>query len=347
MKTPDQIKDIAQRVQLTALNSYLVDGKEHFAYNQKPYFASHLAPLHFGSNDGHPQQEQEDHTIQSMTNIIYTKFYCKLQQKEKKAAKINVQISDPEFVKTLSEANLSTDGYDYGWMVYSFDSNGSPWASKNGAIKQLHTGTYVNDNPSKKGIAAVGDKVHVYRKKEDTKTQPAFYYANGNVPLPQDASFTRFYFNIKPEGATVLIQHLTSLLNYYQIPFSFKCLNNPKNYVRTDSAVLYLDKLNTPLVYILLGSFVDSLKEYLNNDIPLFALKLWDGIGFAEDPSNGDSFGMSRSRLIAKGLLESFKKGDENDTQRVKTVEDYLTQSGYDIPKFHINPHTHFEYNFA
>lgn len=341
-----QVSDIIKQVEITDKTSYTVNGKEHFSYHQKPYFSTTISPYQFGKNEGHADIEQQNHLVENLTNMIYSNFYCKIETASKDKPPMNVELSDPDFVETLSKANTSTDGYDYNWRVYALDGGGIPWGSKNGVIKQLQAGTYINTNAANKGVAAVNEVVHVSRKKESRDSQPAFYFSNSNNPLPQDVRYTRFYFNITPEGAPVLLSHLTSTLNYYKIPFSFKCLNSPKQYIRTDSAVLYLDKKNTPLAYVLLGSFVDHLKPYLKEGLPLFAKKLWKGIAFAEDPGNGDSFGMNRSRLIAQGLLNSFLN-DDNENQKQKTVIDHIEKSGFDLEQFHLNPHSHFEYNFA
>ena len=46
----------------------------------------------------------------------------------------------------------------------------------------------------------------------------------------------------------------------------------------------------------------EELAEHLRPDTPLFTKQLAPGLGFAEDPGDGGSFGMHRCRLLAEAI---------------------------------------------
>ena len=59
-----------------------------------------------------------------------------------------------------------------------------------------------------------------------------------------------------------------------------------------------------------------EVREHLQPPTPLLTLKLHDGIGLAEDPATGESFGMSRSRLIAQAIWDAYARGTQSEESR-------------------------------
>ena len=51
--------------------------------------------------------------------------------------------------------------------------------------------------------------------------------------------------------------------------------------------------------------------------MPLLDQRLHDGIGLAEDPATGESFGMSRSRLIAQAIWDAYARGQQSEESRM------------------------------
>jgi len=114
-------------------------------------------------------------------------------------------------------------------------------------------------------------------------------------------------------------------------------------YVRSDAAVLYLDKKHVPVVSILLKSVLAELKDDLNEEIPLFTKKLYKGVGFAEDPGKGMSFGVSRSQVIAEALVEAFLSEKQDVLAHVLTT---LERKGFLIESMYLNKPTELIPNF-
>ena len=71
----------------------------------------------------------------------------------------------------------------------------------------------------------------------------------------------------------------------------------------------------------------------------MFTQKLYNGVGYAEDPGKGISFGMSRSTVIAEALVDSFLK-NESKKEQVESAIRALSMKGMAIDRLHLNKHT-------
>jgi hypothetical protein len=103
---------------------------------------------------------------------------------------------------------------------------------------------------------------------------------------------------------------------------------------RRDATVLYLpgrffEKCATP---------IGSLARELKADVPLFTKLLSRGIGLAESPSTGESFGMHRCRLIAEAIIESRRQGRDDVEARLMAAEDRFAAEGLSLARPYLNP---------
>ncbi|MCH2195313.1 T3SS effector HopA1 family protein [Kordia sp.] len=333
-----QVQQIIKAIEITSLSTYKVHGQEEYVQNQMPYqtFAEDFKS--FGSNSTVDSQQQRTNLINALTNTIYSKFYCSIKSGDH-TSKIPPKADRDEFMNQLSQANASVSGLDYHWKVYNIDTaTGNTYIQKNGELRWLQPNGYQFANPQQKQ-AAVNTFVNLTRQKENRNIQPVFYHAFSNEMFPQEVEIGRFYWNVTPEGASKLINALTTTLNDYKIPFQFKCLNHPELYVRSDSAVLYINKKHVQLVAIILNSIIPNLEPYLVDEIPMFTKQLFKGVSYAEDPGKGQSFGMSRSATIAAALVEAFQQ-EKNTKQTFDIVVNSLARKGMSLDRLHLNKHT-------
>lgn len=346
MKTSNykkQIESIVNSIEITSLSNFKVKGKEEFISYQMPYTTFSGDLKSFGNNNVIDDNQRKQNLIQSLTNSIYAKFYCGISD-EKSSSKLPSKVEREVFMDELSEANKTVDGLDYNWMIYNVDATGNAFVKKNDELRWLQPNGYQFNDPNQKQ-AQVNTKVNLVTTRENKGIQPVFYHVFSKEIFPQEVELSRFYWNVRPDGAAKLIELITSTLNDYKIPFQFKCLNHPELYVRTDSAVLYLDKKHVHIVSVILKSIITELKPYLVDSIPMFTQELYKGVGYAEDPGKGMSFGMSRSSVVAEALVESFLK-DEKETIKTQSVINYLESKGMSIDRLHLNKHTLLTPNF-
>lgn len=337
----EQIKRIVNGVNILSIDKYEILGKSETVKYQSVY-QNYTGDLKsFGGNQVVDETQQKSNLVQALTNRIYGLFYCGIPI-DYPTEFIPSKVERDQFMDQLSLANSSKGGLDYNWTIYNIDGNGNTFAKKGEELRWLQPKGYQFQDPNQTQVA-VNTRVNLVKTKESKTIQPVFYHVFGDELFPQETELARFYWNTTPEGAGVLVEKITSVLNDYRIQFQFKCLNHPDLYVRSDSAVLYCPKKYVPVVLQLLKHILPELKPYLKEETPMFTKRLYKGLSYAEDPGKGMSFGMSRSTIIANALVDAFVK-DEKDVYAF--VEKALETQGMLLDALHLNKHTVLTPNF-
>lgn len=277
-----------------------------------------------------------DTYVATLTGILYSQYYA-LKQSCRNSTSMNTKMpmgNDSVFLKQLSENNRTQDRVEHGWK-----------------INRLHTSGYVDISRSEQHLTvplsqimnysngqapALGQIVSVYFPREQDSPNPGFYYVYSNTGINAFQVLTRIYWNVTAEGAAILTNYVTTKLNHYRIPFMFKCLNHPELYTRRDSAVLYVAEYGDPLLYQVLQELAHSVREYLQEDVPLFTFKYADGIGIAESPSVSESFGMHRMSLLAQSMVKHFQERELRKTLIHHMASTFL-QHGINPQKPYLN----------
>ena len=292
--------------------------------------------------------QRRNETVYHMGNLFYANFYCRgtvPKEENGLSGADDPAVPDAaEFLQQLQAANHSQDRFDHGWSIHSIDRDGGMLVQKWNFIRQVKPGEFI-----KEGLGGLypGERVMIWLKKEWKEENSAFYYVFGNtLGDGEGMHLSRIYFNLKFSGSAKLIKSLTTHFNHHKIPFHFKCVQQPDRYSRTDSAVLYLSKRYANIAMQVLSTFYNDLKPHLNAGIPLFCKRLGKGIGFAENPPNsGDSFGMSRSNLLADGILKAIEK-QISKKDWLQEVLHSIEANNLKVDKFYLNPKTEFPYQF-
>lgn len=331
-----QLDTLLERIEILDEKSYLLDGEKNIVFQQQPHL-KHLTHLsEFGTNTVYNKRQLKNQLIQHLGSSLYT-LYCGVP-KEEKNFNIPSKKERNEFMDILSQSNYSTINPDRNWKIYSIDANGNAFAEKNGVLRSVTANSYVV-NPAQPNLT-MHQKIDFLRYCENRVAQPVFYYVYGDTFLAPDSNLIRIYWSIKPEGAALLVEQVTKILNGYKVPFNFKCLNHPNLYTRNDSAVLYFDKSNLSIVKRLLRPIIEVVKPYLTDKHPLFTDVIDTGVSIAEDPGDGQSFGMSRVTIIADALVDSQEKKIKNKKERKNWVIECLKEKGISYPRMSINLHS-------
>jgi HopA1 effector protein family len=244
--------------------------------------------------------------------------------------------SDPvSIVESLSAANTGRDRWESGWSLAQLMPNGHAMARKGDLANAFAPGEFAAANG---GPPSPGTPLHVFFARESRTQQPGFYVVNSETPAPLGAEsrMTRIYWHISEAGAAPLVQVLTTLLNRYQVPFRFKTLAYSGVYTRTDAAVLYFAARYHQIVSRILPSIRGEVRSHLRPATPLLAWKLHDGIALAEDPANGESFGMNRSRLVAQAIWDAYARGMQSEESRMAELEIQFQKSGLSLDRPHL-----------
>lgn len=238
---------------------------------------------------------------------------------------------DEALVAELSAANAGRDRWEEGWTITQIHSAGQVTAQRRGATRTLQPGQFLSkDGPGARPRS--GTPIVLFYPRESTSLQAGFYYSFGEVPEDDSFGFglARAYWNVSAEGAPRLVSLLTRRLNRFQIPFRLKVAVLRGEYERTDVAVLYLAKRFFPVFGDLLRDVHPELRPFLGEEVPLFALPVAPGVGVAEDPGNGESFGQHRCRVLSETCWSCFVAGDQRPEVLLAEAVRQLAAAGTD-----------------
>jgi hypothetical protein len=243
---------------------------------------------------------------------------------------------------TLIAANASRPAWDEGWRIDQILDEGRILARKGGAARSFLPGEYLTRRGLGVGPEA-GKPVGIFLPEGSADLQPGFYHAFGETACEfEDSGQTlRFYWNVSAEGAPRLMEAVTHDFNRFQVAFQFKCGTRTAHYPRRDAAVLYLHLRYYAIAAMLVERVHARVSAWLDAGTPLFARRLADGLGFAEDP--GDSFGKHRCKILAAVMAATRGKPAE---ERLEEVRREFERSGLSLDRPWLNAGSVDRYEF-
>ena len=169
--------------------------------------------------------------------------------------------------------------------------------------------------------------------KESFTDQQGSYLAFGRKE-PPGTKWLRIYWNVNPLGASIVTASASAILNRALIPFRLKVLLDT-SVRRRDAAVLYVPLSAWPAARSVIEQLHDTCG--LQPETPLFTKTVAPGIGLAEDPQTGVSFGLHRSWLVARSLVKSFLANEESEEQRWRNLGAEFAEEGLSIDRAYLN----------
>ncbi len=250
----------------------------------------------------------------------------------------------PGFVERLSAANTGAGCWDAGWEVTTIEV-GNALVCKRGLslLVERESCRQPDDGPIEAGAC-----VQLRLPKELLGISPGYYFALSDREDPSDdhSRQVRLYWNLRADGAAVFLRAATSLLNEAHLFFKLKVLNNASSYVRCDAGVLYVHKEDLAAVSVVLRPVYAEVGRYLKAGVPAFTKPLAPGVGLAEDPGQGESFGQNRCRLLAEGLIRAHEQRARSLDARLQIVLDCYAAAGVRLERPYLNAGSADDYTF-
>lgn len=284
------------------------------------------ATRHLEAMAGH-----EDSSLARLQLQIYHAAFAREFRGEPAAIPAESHRND-ELVRRLTQANPGRSRWEQGWRITRIEDNGTAIAERAGMVHPFVAGQYVVEDgehlPPRPRTS-----IRVFLPCESLTAQDGFYYVYGEStePLDPDHNPLRFYFNTRAETVAEVMQHVAGVLNRYEVPFRLKCPTAIEQYPRLDSTVVYFHPRLLRIVSMALRGLEPRLRPLLDDPVPLFTRGVADGIAFAEDPGNGESFGLHRSRLIAEALLQCHDRGELSSDSCLKEFRSLLERQHISI----------------
>ncbi len=167
--------------------------------------------------------------------------------------------------------------------------------------------------------------------------QPGAYMASGQTQ-PPGTRWLRFYWNVDHRGAIGLMASATAILNRWQVPFRLKVLLD-LSIRRRDAAVLYVPRDLWLAGGMVIADAYDALAQAgtLRPETPLFTKAVRPGVGLAEDPLTGASFGMHRAGLVARAMAKSYLRGRGGEHEQWEDLLDEFALEGLSLARPYLN----------
>lgn len=270
--------------------------------------------------------------LHSLQQRLYADCYCRGAAAPSADDAHNLARRPDAFVETLAAANTGTGSREPGWRVVSA-TDSELVVERNGLSLWIGPDDVV-EHP---GDLDPGARVHVRLPNELRKLSPGFYMVLGDAGFETDepTPIVRFYWHVVSAAAPHLVYLLSSRLNAARVPFRAKVVNDPARYTRCDAGVLYVHRHDYDAVAPVVRGAYRKLTGGLRPATPAFAKPLAPGLAVAEDPGDGDSFGMHRARLLAEGIISAHERGSDD---AVAVVADHFAAAGLDLDAPYVNP---------
>ena len=273
--------------------------------------------------------ESRGYLLNVLTSGLYADFYLRGKAKQSvRDAGQPWQHNQTAFQAELSAANSGIGYWEGDWHVRSVSGNMAVvWRDG------LQMAVSVHDCGVHADFGKPGTHVSVRFPNELLRMSPGFYMALGDKPLSASAGriVVRLYWNLTAEGAVPFVRAATKRLNEAGVAFRLKVLSDPELFSRCDAAVIYLPREDYQRLDKVMTAIYSTVREHLKPDIPVFTKGLAQGVGLAEDPANGDSFGMSRCRLVASGVVHAYESGKRTTDERLNSVEECFDREGLSL----------------
>jgi HopA1 effector protein family len=327
-QTPDRRPDPHDEL-IGVLNKFEIRSPVAFSFDGEP--ESDVRGFQSAPASGAASQS-DDALIKAIQAVLYDRCYARRPPRAAQAA-----TPDIEFARRLAAANAGRERWDRGWIIHQFGPNGQAFVRKGDRERVAVPGAFIFD--AAPGMTPqIGSSVSVRAPSETYEAQPGYYFAFGESldELADNLSLTRLYFHCRAEDAALLVSELTAALNRFQTPFQLKTPTAPALYGRTDAAVLYVGGRYFPIA----ARIVEFVREKVRLEAatPLFTKTLWPGVGAAVEPGTGESFGSHRCRLMAEGIVDAWRRGEQGAPARYAATEARFAAADLDLKRPWLGP---------
>jgi hypothetical protein len=229
--------------------------------------------------------------------------------------------------------------------------NGNSISEREGTVAIFEPGDYVNISNQLGEVVKRYNKITLTDKLVPFDDRVDWFWSNS---VQDDYEFEkqhiRFYLNPNRKSTVELALLLVQYLDYYNLPFKLKRLDENFLAERCDKIVLFVSQRHVTITSWILLHVHSVYEKQLKNRIPLFVRQLLSGIGFSEEPFVDESFGKTRCQWIASAILESeiglpysYSGPVDKDLIVTKILEQ---QEILDLETMHLNPRSVYPYNF-
>jgi hypothetical protein len=281
--------------------------------------------------------DARDYLVYNLTSRLYHAFYINgFAVPHKRQQGPALQTGLTPFVAELSAANTGHGFWEDGWQVRAVEDGYASVFRNNLLVRApLHNCMAESQN------RIIPERiVRLKLPKEFLSMSPGFYMAlsDRQLRLNDSQHLVRIYWNLRAEGAVPFIRTATTLLNEAGLPFKVKISHDPALFTRCDAAVVYVLKDNYEMAAEVLERVYGEVRGQLKPATPTYTKALAQGVGCAEDPGGGESFGQNRCHLVADAIILAHEQGKKSLNDRLQVVADRYSEEGISFAEPFLNP---------
>ncbi len=236
-----------------------------------------------------------------------------------------------------SLANPDRDRWDAGWR-YLGSSRDSDLVHQRGVDFSVSA---EGVRPRRGDSLRAGCDVEVLVPAERWSLSPGYMLFYGEKLLPPRSAGTRrtrLYLDLDVEDSRRVIG-MCRRFNEARLPFTLKVASQPAVYDdRSDTVILFIEREGYPRASELLVEAAMRAGLTPRPSVPAFTRRLGSGVAVADDPAAPESFGESRCRLLASGILRAHEAGDTSFESRLREVEKVFLAEGVLLDCTHLEP---------
>lgn len=244
-----------------------------------------------------------------------------------------LDVPAPRVTDRLSAANGGHGAPQPGWTVLG---------QEDGRIVVSRDGLRVRALPEEIGElghgTGPGASVTLLLPKERRGASAAFYTLLGDAGAAEVEELDRHYLNVRAAGAVMLVSTVSARLNAARVPFRLKTVDDARSPARADAAVLYTSRQDRAAVRALVEEIRHVLASVLRPSVPALTLRRAAGVGFAEDPGGGESFGSHRCGILVRAAVSSWRTGETSAAARLARIDSAFRERGLDLDRPYLGP---------
>lgn len=268
-----------------------------------------------------------DTEIHTLEDALYSAWYT-AQGFEGPAEGLTGFEPRAELAPVLDAAVAGAETFQEDWIVAQAGGDGILHVIREQAYRQVGPGEYVN--AVRPGVPpAPGEAVEVLARNSTVDPQSGFWVTTSIYGEPK-GRLVRFYLNPRPEGLPLAIHLVTNWLWSRRIRFSCKSPDLARGQGRADRVVLYLEVSSRGQGLAMLEELRADLEPVMRANRPPLTRELFSGVAVADDPGSDVSFGSSRCRALAAGLLAAAHLGALGGDAALNHLVEALEAAGID-----------------